>query len=164
LCEEGLPVYAVLPVRPEVVREHGDQRDDEEGCVDVGYEIRFRVRVVCEDGLSHTLSAQFHLTHIFPFPLILKIGCTHTRQKVTRRPQEDSRKQEPYPHRMPDLPAPCRPLRALAPQARRPRRAVQKVVVAHVARHVANAGTKRRRVGWFVDGVSLRHGESIGKE
>jgi hypothetical protein len=34
-----------------VVQEHGDEGDDEEGRVDVGYEIGFRVRVVCEYGL-----------------------------------------------------------------------------------------------------------------
>lgn len=39
LGEDGLLVDGVLAVGPEVVEEHWDQRDDEEGRVDVGDEI-----------------------------------------------------------------------------------------------------------------------------
>lgn len=52
LGEQGLAVYSVGAVEPEVVQEHGYERDDEEGGVDVGDKVGFRVRVVCEDGLS----------------------------------------------------------------------------------------------------------------
>jgi hypothetical protein len=52
LREEGFLVDGVGAVKPQVVEEHGDKRDDEEGGVDVGYEVGFREGVVCEDGLS----------------------------------------------------------------------------------------------------------------
>ena len=51
LGEYGLLGDGVGAVGPEVVQEHGDQGDDEEGRVDVRHKVGFRVRVVCEDGL-----------------------------------------------------------------------------------------------------------------
>jgi hypothetical protein len=53
LCEDGFAVDGVrVSVGPEVVCEHGDERDDEEGRVDVGYEVGFRIGIVGEDGLG----------------------------------------------------------------------------------------------------------------
>ena len=42
--------------------EHGDEREDEEGGVYVGYEVGFGVGVICEDCLFTTLSASAALS------------------------------------------------------------------------------------------------------
>jgi hypothetical protein len=51
LCEDRFPVYGVRSVGPEVMEEHGDKRDDEEGSINIVYEVGFGVGVVCEDSL-----------------------------------------------------------------------------------------------------------------
>lgn len=53
LCGERLAVGSrVAAVGPEVVEQHGQEGDKEEGGVDVGHEVGFVVRGVCENGLS----------------------------------------------------------------------------------------------------------------
>ena len=42
----------VVAVGPEVVQDHGQEGDEEEGGIDVGYEVGLVVGGVCEDGLS----------------------------------------------------------------------------------------------------------------
>jgi hypothetical protein len=45
---ERFVVGAVSAVGPEVVQQHGDERDEEEGRVDVGHEVGLVVGGVCE--------------------------------------------------------------------------------------------------------------------
>ena len=57
LGKDGTAFRGVGAVVVEVEEEHGEEGDDKEGGVYVGYKVGFGVGVVCEDCLFATLSA-----------------------------------------------------------------------------------------------------------
>jgi hypothetical protein len=57
LGEDGTAFRGVGAVVVEMEEEHGEEGDDKEGGVYVGYKVGFGVGVVCKDCLFTTLSA-----------------------------------------------------------------------------------------------------------
>jgi hypothetical protein len=100
LCSPSFEFLRLVPGFADQDRYEGD---DEEGCVEVGDEVRFAVGVVREDRLRNY--RQLSLAKC----IVGLCGVPYAGQEIRNCPEEDGHEQEQQAHRAP----PLRPTRSL---------------------------------------------------